>query len=356
MDHQHSFQPRRCLAALSGTAAFVLALSACGGGGGGDSDPESGEGSEFEAVEIEHALGTASIEDQPERIVTLGQGSAETAIALGHTPVGVEEYAWGADETGYLPWIHEAVEETDDELPEQFTGGTELDVEAILELEPDLILAPWSGITQEQYDTLADIAPTVAYPEQPWTITWEEQIETVATALGEADQAPELIEEIEQEFADARREEWSEYSFSFIYNDGPGTLGVFFPDEQRVAMVRELGLTVDPVVEEMDEYEVEGTDSAMIGLENADMLEDSDIIFTFYADEDNREEIEAQELYASIPAVEAGAVVAPTDQSLVTGSSIINPLTVPWVVERYEPMIEEAIAQAEGEDSADDSE
>lgn len=326
---------------LAAAAAGAVLLSACGEGDVGQDGPQAA--GDFEATTIEHALGEAVIEEQPERVVTLGQGSAETAIALGVVPVGMEEYEWGADETGHLPWIHEEVTEQGEELPELFTGGTELDVEAILELEPDVILAPWSGITQEQYDVLSDIAPTVAYPELPWTITWEEQIHTVSEALGHEGRSDELIADIEQEFDDAAQPEWEEYTFSFVYNDGPGTLGVFFEDEQRVAMVRKLGLTVDPVVGEMDEYEVEGTDSAMIGLENADMLEDSDLIFTWYSDDANREEIEGQDLYSSIPAIEDGAVVAPQDNSLVTASSIITPLTVPWVIERYEPLIEEAV-------------
>ncbi|AXR74439.1 MULTISPECIES: iron-siderophore ABC transporter substrate-binding protein [Auritidibacter] len=350
----HWQKTRHGITVVAGTAVLALTLSACGGENGPDDQAE--DNGAFETVEIEHALGTAIIEDKPERVVTLGQGSTETAIALGVTPVGIEEYPWGADDTGYLPWIHEAVEEVGDELPEQFTGGTELDIEAIVDLEPDVILAPWSGITQEQYDLLDDIAPTVAYPELPWTITWEEQIETVSTALGEKERAPELIDQIEQEFEDYSHEEWSDYTFSYIYNDGPGTLGVFFPGEQRVQMVSKLGLQVDPAVEDMKEFEVEGTDSAMIGLENADMLNDSDLIFTWYSDEDNREETEGQDLYASIPAIDNGAVVAPTDQSFVTASSIISPLTVPWVLDRYEPMIDEAVENVEGEGSADDAE
>lgn len=329
------------------TVIVVLLLSACGensGGGGHEADQNNAD---FSPVTIDHALGGAQIEQKPQRVVALGQGSAETALALGVVPVGIEEYAWGADETGHLPWIREEVEAQGEDLPELFDGGTEIDIEAILELAPDVILAPWSGITQEQYDVLADIAPTVAYPELPWTITWEEQIETVATALGYEERAEELIGEVEQEFDDAGDTGWEEHTFSFIYNDGPGTLGVFFEEEQRVAMVRKLGLTVDPVVGGLGEYEVEGTDSAMIGLENADMLEDSDLIFTWYSDQENREEIESQDLYASIPAIERGAVVAPVENSLVTASSIINPLTVPWVIERYEPLIEEAVENIE---------
>lgn len=115
------------------------------------------------------------------------------------------------------------------------------------------------------------------------------------------------------------------------------------PHEQRVAMVSKLGLQVDPVVETLPE--TEGTASAVIGLENADKLKDSDLIFTFYTDAETRKEIESQELYASIPAIERGSVVVSEDTSFVTASSIINPLTVPWVLDRYLPLIDEAVAQ-----------
>ena len=322
-----------CLALVGG------ALVGCAQTDGEETTAET----EWQPVTIEHALGEAVIESEPERIVTLGQGSAETAIALGTVPVGVEEYPWGSDETGYLPWVHEAVTEADEELPEQFTGATELDIEAIVSLEPDLILAPWSGITQAQFDILNDIAPTVAYEKEPWVITWKDQISVIGEAMGKPDEAKGLIADIEQQLEQAARDDYAGLTFSYIYNAGPGTLGVFFEDEQRVAMVRALGLTVDPVVAELREYEVEGTDSAAIGLENAEKLVDSDLIFTFYSDEANRAEIESQPLYKEIPAVARGSVVAPTDQSFVTGSSIITPLTVPWTLERFVPLIDEAI-------------
>lgn len=330
---------------IAGALAAPLALAACSSGGS-TSGAGAGGSTDFTPVTLEHALGTAEITAKPQRIVTLGQGSAETAIALGIIPVGIEEYPWGADpETGYLPWIHDAVTEAGGELPEQFTGAAELDVEAILALEPDLILAPWSGLTQEQFDVLADMAPTVAYAEQPWVITWEEQITTIGKALGEDEAAAGLIDEIHATFEESAQPAYADHTFSFIYNSGPGTLGVFYQDEQRVAMVSALGLTVDPVNQELGEWDVPGTDSAMIGLENADQLAGSDLIFTFYSDEANRAETEAQELYAAIPAVASGAIVAPTDQAFVTGSSIITPLTVPWALERYVPMIDEAIAK-----------
>ncbi|MGV8874945.1 MAG: iron-siderophore ABC transporter substrate-binding protein [Rhodococcus sp. (in: high G+C Gram-positive bacteria)] len=328
---------------LSALAVSALVVGACSSTD--TADVEQAGGVDRAAVTVDSALGQALITEKPERIVTLGQGSAETAIALGTVPVGVEEYSWGADESGYLPWVHDAVTELGAELPQQFTGGTELDIEAVAALEPDLILAPWSGVTQDQFDKLSAFAPVVAYEVQPWTTTWEDQITVIGKAMGEEQKAAEEIDKIKARFADTTSDhpEYAGVSFSYIYNTGPGTLGVFLADEQRVAMVRALGLQVDPVVNTLDE--TEGTDSAVIGLENANLLNDSDLIFTFYSDPQNRTDTENQPAYQQIPAVSRGSVVAPTDQSFVTGSSIINPLTVPWALERYVPMIDEAVAK-----------
>ncbi|MGB3370973.1 MAG: iron-siderophore ABC transporter substrate-binding protein [Rhodococcus sp. (in: high G+C Gram-positive bacteria)] len=337
---------RRRTAALSGVLAAVLVIGGCSSST--DTASSDTAASDFEPVTIDSALGQAVITSKPERIVTLGMGSAETAIALGTVPVGMEEYPWGSDSSGYLPWVNDAVSAAGAELPEQFTGGTELNVEAILALDPDLVLAPWSGITQQQFDALNGFAPVVAYEEQPWTITWEDQISVIGKAMGEEEKASDEIAEIKSRFADATaaHPEYRDVTFSYVYNTGPGTLGVFLAEEQRVAMVRALGLTVDPVVYTLDE--TEGTDSSVIGLENANLLNDSDLLFTFYSDEQNRRDTEAQPAYSQIPAISRGSVVAPTDQPFVTGSSIINPLTVPWALERYVPMIDEAVGKLAG--------
>ncbi|WP_405719564.1 iron-siderophore ABC transporter substrate-binding protein [Streptomyces sp. NBC_00046] len=339
---------RRTLAATAAAAALVLTLGGCSSSDDGkESSGASGKNGGAFPVSIKSALGTAEIKEQPERVVTLGQGSAETAIALGHTPVGIEKYEWGSDKTGYLPWIHDAVKKSGDKLPTQFTGGEDIDFEAITELEPDVILAPWSGITQKDYDILKDIAPTVAYPDLPWSTDWDQQIEIIAKALGQPDEAKTLTSKIEKQLSDAAatRPEYKKHTFSYIYNTGPGTLGVFKPNEQRVKMVSSLGLKVDPVVNTFKE--TKGTDSALIGLENAEKLKDSDLLFTFYMDDKSRKEIEAQPLYAAMPAVKSGAVVAGKDNSFVTASSIINPLTVPWVIDRYLPLIDKAVKAAD---------
>lgn len=332
------------LSALVASLGLMLGLAACADS---EEKQEGGADSSFETVSIQHALGTAEITSQPERVVTLGQGSTETAIALGVIPVAMEEYEWGADDSGYLPWVKEAVEEKGEDLPALVKGQDQLSAEEILKYEPDLILAPWSGVTEEQYGQLSEIAPTVAYPKEPWTITWDEQIETVATALGKKDEAQGLIDGINEEFEKAVDPEYKDTTFSFIYNQStPSDLGIFMPTEQRVEFVSKLGLTIDPVVEEFKDSVVAGTDSASLSPENLDKLDDSDLIFTFYMDDDVRKMMHDDPTYSRVPAIAKGAEVAPEDQSFVTASSMINPLTVPWAIDRYKEQIDAAIEKA----------
>ncbi|MGD7787368.1 iron-siderophore ABC transporter substrate-binding protein [Propionibacteriaceae bacterium Y1700] len=330
--------------ALAMLTTMTVLLGACTAPADGPATPDGASGDGF-PVTIDSSHGQAVIESAPERIVTLGQGSAETSIALGHIPVGMEEYAWAADETGYLPWIHQAVTEKGGDLPALVGAGEKLDMEKILELEPDVILAPWSGITKEQFDTLNAIAPTVSYPDQAWSVDWDEQIKIIGRALGQEADAQKLIDDLNSQLekAAASHPEYADHTFSYVYTT-PDTLGVFLPYEQRVAVVRALGLTVDPAVNDMKE--VEGTDSAIIGYENADQLANSDLIFTFYSDEAAKKQALDNDLYASIPAIKKGAVVASDDPAFVTASSMINPLTLPYALDRYAPLIDDAIAKA----------
>lgn len=97
---------RASLAATAAALLFAGTLTACTSSddsGTPDGGGSTGGDASFEPVTISHALGEAEITSRPERVVTLGQGSAETAVALGVVPVATERYEWGADDTGQLP-------------------------------------------------------------------------------------------------------------------------------------------------------------------------------------------------------------------------------------------------------------
>ncbi|GAA1146849.1 ABC transporter substrate-binding protein [Ornithinicoccus hortensis] len=311
----------------------------------GDQDAEAGADDHF-PVTIDSALGEAVIEERPERVVTIGWGSSDTAVALGVVPVGIEEVTWGNDEHGNYPWVTEAIEEMGAELPETFTGGQEIDMDAIIGLEPDLILAPLSGITQDDFNILNDLAPTVAYPDTVWNTPWDTQIELIGQALGEPEAAQEAIEGIEQELADraAEHPEFAGLSFAYVYAGGePGTLSFYQDGAARVDLIKGLGLELDPTVAEVPLSD--GAFTSNVGLENADMLDDVDILFTWYNDEEEQARTEEQRLFAQIPAVERGSQVVSIDRELGMASSFLTPLSVPWALDRFIPEIQTAVEQ-----------
>ncbi|MGT0150616.1 hypothetical protein ACT691_19040 [Vibrio metschnikovii] len=87
----------------------------------------------------------------PKRVVTLGAGAEDWVLSLGVVPIAIEPHYWGGDEQGYLPWFREAIEAQNLPLPSMISSYPELDVERLLALKPDLILAPQSGITRESF-------------------------------------------------------------------------------------------------------------------------------------------------------------------------------------------------------------
>jgi iron complex transport system substrate-binding protein len=337
----------RSVTALTVATVSALLLAGCSGAGGGEAPASAGTASDSSAfpVTIESALGDAVIPSAPKKIVTIGWGSADTAIALGTTPVGMEAATWGGDKDQYFPWTRDAIEKAGDPLPTVFNVYPEIDVESVLALAPDLILAPQSGITAEQYATLSKIAPTVAYPGEPWRTSWSDQITIIGKALGKSDKAAELIDGINNTLGDtkAAHPEFTGVNFAYVYAAEPGTLSLYQAGDPRVDLIRGIGLTMDPTVAAVPI--TKGTFTSTVGLERADVLNDVDVLFTWFNDAANQKTIEAQPLFAQIPAVKRGSYVPSVDNQLGMASSMITPYSVPWALDRFVPQITDAVAK-----------
>ncbi len=78
----------RTRATLSALAALsvLTACSAASGDAGADTAASSGDAF---PVSIEHAFGSTTIQERPERVVTLGWSAQDVAYALGVPPVGM---------------------------------------------------------------------------------------------------------------------------------------------------------------------------------------------------------------------------------------------------------------------------
>jgi len=118
-------------------------------------------------VTIEHAFGETIIEAAPERIVTWGRGNHDALLALGIVPVAMPFSTYGGGDNGLHPWVEEKLAELGAETPVQLADAQDIPFEQIAAQDPDVIIAVFSGISAEDYARLSQIAPTVAYPDQP---------------------------------------------------------------------------------------------------------------------------------------------------------------------------------------------
>lgn len=149
---------------------------------------------------IEHKYGSTTVEAVPERVVTVGLTEQDSFLALGLAPVGVTEW-YGEQPYATWPW---AADLLGDATPVVLGNTDGLDFEAIKALDPDLIVGLYSGLTQEEYDLLSDIAPVVAQPAAypDWGIPWQEQTMTIGAILGKSAEAGALVGAVEQKFGE----------------------------------------------------------------------------------------------------------------------------------------------------------
>lgn len=325
------------------TAAALLALAACGSGGGAeDATPVAAGAGEPAPVTIEHAFGSTTIPAQPENVVTLGWGSTEAALALGVVPVGIESQTYAADENGQLPWVAEALTAAGAEPTMLPATAGEPAYEEIGALAPDLILAPYSGITAEQYELLSEIAPTVAYPEEPWTTPWREVITTVGTALGVPDEAQALVDDLDATITAAAqaRPELAGKTVAAVWDVG-GTFYVYKAADSRVDFLLDLGLESAPAVDELATDEESFVYS--LSYEETDRLE-SDILVSYASTEADAETFLGQSYAQAIPAVKAGAVASITGDQLIAAMSPPTALSIDWGLDTYVDLISAAAA------------
>ncbi len=324
-------------------AVAVLALSACSST---DDSSTSGEGTATDAASsasgdgafpatVDTKFGEITIESQPERIVALGWGDAETALSLGFQPVGASDWlAFGGDGVG--PWAGGQY----DESPE-IIDTLEPSYEAIAALEPDLILDVKSSGDQDRYDRLSEIAPTVGVPEggDSYLTTGQQQLELISAALGVPEKGQELEAQLDEAFATAREEhaDWDGKTIAAATRTSEGW-GAYIEGGDRVDFLENLGFVQSPAIAELP-VSSSGF-SVDISSEQLDVL-DADLIVAFpiYID---TAEITDDPQWQAIPAVADGrAVVIDGDISSAYSLGTIGAQL--YALDNLVPLIETAL-------------
>lgn len=346
---------RAHLPGIVAASAAALVLTACGGGSEGESEAAGGSGADEVSadafpVTIEHAFGETTIEEKPERIASVAWANHEVPLALGVVPVGMSEASWGDDDgDGVLPWVEEKLTELDAETPVLFDETEGIDFEGVADTQPDVILAAYSGLTQEDYDTLSQIAPVVAFPDVAWSTSLEQMITMNAEAIGLPDEGEQLVEDLRtqsQEAFDAHPElEGTSVAFTFTDPTDLSQIGFYSDLDPRPEFLVENGMAESPAVAEASENSDEFYQT--ISAEEADAFADTDLFVT-YGTDDLLEQVQADPLLSQIPAIADGAYAVLPDSTPLAASANPTPLSIPWGIEDYTAFLAEAAKNVQG--------
>lgn len=289
---------------------------------------------EFPAV-VEHALGQTIVPAEPARVVAMTNRDAETLLALGVVPVGIQSQF--GFENGVGPWAEPML---DGALPEVWLG-MDINYEAVATIDPDLIVFANSGMDAAVHERLSAIAPTVALPAgaSPWAATPQEMTLVIAQALGREEDGIALNAELDA-YLTAQRDRYSVFAGkSLSYLDIFQRTIFAYPAESIVTNIL-LSAGLEPSG---------GIVSLTEGASYLDVSEER--LAEFDADvlviDSHGRSLEAlgAELptFARLDAVREGRVFLIEDMALATNS----PLSIPYALDRLLPRIAEALEAGE---------
>ena len=331
-----------------GTSALVLVALALFAAACGDDDTSADDPSDIAAaddaafpVTVEHAFGETTIESAPTRVVSVGYTEHDTLLALGVTPVAVTDW-YGDQPFATWPW---AQDELGDAEPEVLSAADGIQYERIAALDPDLIVGVNAGLDQAAYDRLRQIAPTVAHPvdAEAYFSRWDEQARLVGRAVGRTDEVEDLIDDVEQQFADAAAEhpEFAGTPIVFLQNAFYDGAAIAYPDGLSTAFLTDLGFTIPS---ELGPFDRDGEGAqAYIPLEQLSVLDAGDVLLWATETPTDRANLEAEAVYGNLQAVKDGRLVF-TDGVTAGAIYFTSLLSLPFVLEHLVPALASTLA------------
>ena len=344
---------------LGAAAVLAVGLTACAGSTASAGDiPGTGSNPASDdafPVTVEHVYGETTISEKPERVTTVAWANHEVPLALGIVPVGMAKVSWGDDDdNGVLPWVEDELTELGvdvsllgdkeaekaGDVPVLFDETDGIDFEAVADTNPDVILASYSGLTQEEYDTLSKIAPVVAYPDIAWGTSVEDMITYNSSALGLIDEGEAMIEQIHAEtdvaLADHPALQDATVLFAYLDPSDLSQVGYYTVADTRPGFLASIGVPMPQIVDESA-----GTTEFYLtaSAEQADKFEDVDVFITS-GDESIIATLQADPLLSKIPAIAEGRIAVLPDATPIAASANPSPLSIPWGIDEYFSILE----------------
>lgn len=342
------------LAATAGATACSSNSSAPATPAGSPSGGASPTGSASDApsteafpVTVKHAFGETVIKEQPKRIATVAWANHEVPLALGIVPVGMSKATWGdEDGDGFLPWVRAKLDELGGEIPVLFDETDSIPFEAVAATKPDVILASYSGITEEDYRTLSKIAPVVAFPKIAWGTTMDEMIQLNSQAMGMAAEGDKLVADLASKVKDAAEKHpelaGKKAAWAFFNADDLSKVGLYTVHDPRAKFLLDVGLDTPTVIK--DQSSASETFHVEVSTEKPELFDDVDF-FIMYGTDDNAPlvaALQAHPLVSRIKAVAENRLVFLGNGSLAASANP-SPLSIPATIDEYLAKLAEGI-------------
>ena len=289
-------------------------------------------------VTIEHKYGETTVEEFPERIAVVGLLEQDALLALGVVPVATTE--WFGEHAGTVwPWAVDELEALGAEPPVVLGASAEINFESVAAQDPDLILALYSGLTDQDYELLSAIAPTIAQPSEyvDYGIPWEELTRKVGQVVGKADEADALVADVEAQFAAATEAHPEFVGATSVMATPYEGVWVYGPEDVRGRFLTNLGFELPADLAEVTGAEFGGD----LSDEHLDML-DVDVIV--WLDAEGLAE-QAPGNYTSLAVHQDGreVFVDSFNSTLGGATSFVTVLSLPYLLDGLTPMLAAAI-------------
>jgi iron complex transport system substrate-binding protein len=271
-------------------------------------------------------------------VVTVGFNDQDPVLAMGVAPVGVREW-FGERPNAVWVWAQDELGEAD---PAVLPAG-ELNFERIAGLEPDLILGLFSGLTEDEYETLSEIAPTVAQPEgyPDYGVPWQEQTRITGRALGRQERAGELISDVEARFEEARQAhpEFEGATGAVALLDEGGSYNVYGPQDLRGRFMRSLGFELPQEISELTGEEF----YAQISQERLDLL-DVDVLVWAVNSSEAADELRQSRIYSQLGVAQEGRdMFLEVNDPLAGALAFSTVLSLPYALDGLVPKLAAAV-------------
>ncbi|MEM7125978.1 MAG: iron-siderophore ABC transporter substrate-binding protein [Chloroflexota bacterium] len=299
------------------------------------SGSESEEMSSF-PVTIEHKYGSTTIDEEPLKVVSVGYSEHDELLALGVTPIGVRQW-YGDYPYEVWPW---AQDELGDAQPETIAGG-EINFEAIAALDPDVIVGVTSGMSEDEYDLLSQIAPTVPQSGDyvDYGVPWPEVTRVLGSVVGQSELAEQIVTDLEARFAEIRETypqfDGASLAVAFWFDGQPGA---YASQDARPRLLGDLGFVTPEVYDEL------AGDSFFTSFSAEKMPEllDVDLIVWIAGSDEAIQEIRDEPLRSTLGPAQEGREIF-LDRLLGGAFSFSSPLSLNFLLDEMVPMLEAAM-------------